>query len=675
MVEQQKTLSDYIERMAEVPQLESYSDQKFLSHLSNTLHVLQWFKNTYQNIQQPTPQFQSDITSLCKALNLTNTVKTYQQIFTHINQIQQYGVYYLNNSQKISQSQDYPKYCTFFSQYWAIQKDPANAPTRMQVDPTNQIVHSTQETMARFESFVDNTRAPEDTQQGQAHEINMQTLPEVLSEIEMQGYTILEKLGQGGMGVVVLAQNTKLNRKEAIKIILPGAATDRSTQRFKQEAKLTAQLDHPHIIGVYHLIEGSNFDALSMEYFKSQTLTEYVEEYGPVSIDHALDIMHQITLAINYAHKNKIIHRDIKPSNIFIDEAGKIKVGDFGLAGSIDTKDLISKIDFAALNNASVEASLTGAEGIIGSPKFSAPEQLKGELESVNHTSDFYALAASIYYILTGKTPFSGDDIFGILFERFGEKTQPMPLIYPTDKEATPQQKKLAEILIKCTRPSPKRRYKKGQDLLQDIEAAQIKSIAQWADNLSQYMGITVKLALVLLISIIAKFGIEFMMSTDAKNLDPKDRDAFIEFEPKKQTLKTLMIEGQKMDIQSHFLTPAERDSFSDEEAYDATTSIRHVLITKSQFTYSVTTYQIFKDPDGEHYRVCVITTDHKEQGTQINPTGNINAEKSYMVGQKLNTQEADRLLQSIVLESSQQTDNMTVIESASITTTPQKSN
>ena len=145
-------------------------------------------------------------------------------------------------------------------------------------------------------------------------------------------YQITEKLGQGGMGVVYKATDTRLDRTVALKFLPPHLGTDaEANTRFIREAKAASALDHPNIGTIYEIdeIDGQSF--IAMAYYPSQTLKDKIEQ-GPLSIDEAIDITVQIAEGLGKAHGKEIVHRDIKPSNILLTEDGLVKIVDFGLA-------------------------------------------------------------------------------------------------------------------------------------------------------------------------------------------------------------------------------------------------------------------------------------------------------------------------------------------------------
>jgi predicted Ser/Thr protein kinase len=217
---------------------------------------------------------------------------------------------------------------------------------------------------------------------------------------------IIDVLGHGGMGAVYRAKQTKLDRIVALKIIRPEAAADPAfAERFNREARTLARLAHPQIVGVYDFGEvtlASGGRQPSEKPASRQTLYYFIMEYvdganlrqvmqaGQLAPEEALRIVPQICEALQYAHDEGIVHRDIKPENILLDQRGKVKIADFGLAKLAAT----SKEQF----------TLTGTHQVMGTPRYMAPEQMEGS-HAVDHRADIYSLGVVFYEMLTGRVP------------------------------------------------------------------------------------------------------------------------------------------------------------------------------------------------------------------------------------------------------------------------------
>ena len=200
-------------------------------------------------------------------------------------------------------------------------------------------------------------------------------------------YTVEGVLGKGGMGEVLLATDTRLNRKVAIKRILGKAARKKSSiQRFLTEAQSIAALNHPNIVQIHDQGRSTDGPFLIMEYVQGGSLLDKCKK-GPIELDEAVNIFNQLCDALAKAHATKIIHRDIKPANVLMTEDGVAKLTDFGLAKD-DTAD----------------TGVSRQGDVIGTPNFMPPEQREGA-HLTDHRSDLWSLAATFYQMLTGKSP------------------------------------------------------------------------------------------------------------------------------------------------------------------------------------------------------------------------------------------------------------------------------
>jgi serine/threonine protein kinase len=220
-------------------------------------------------------------------------------------------------------------------------------------------------------------------------------------------YEIIAPIGEGGMGQVFRARDTKLDRNVAIKILPEGFAHDADRlARFTREAKTLASLNHPNIAGIYGLEESGGVPALVMELVEGEDLSQRIAR-GAVPVEEALLIAKQIAEALEAAHEQGIIHRDLKPANIKVRPDGAVKVLDFGLAKALDPTP--TAIDATASPTITSPAMMTGAGVILGTAAYMAPEQAKGR--PADKRSDNWAFGCVLYEMLTGKRPFDGDDV------------------------------------------------------------------------------------------------------------------------------------------------------------------------------------------------------------------------------------------------------------------------
>src|SRR2546421_1947975 len=220
-----------------------------------------------------------------------------------------------------------------------------------------------------------------------------------LAAQQLAHYRIIEKLGSGGMGEVFLAQDTKLERKVAIKM-LPAKSIDdaQAKKRLFREARAAATLDHPNICSIYEVNEDGDCLFIVMQYVEGQTLAMRLLE-SPVTPDEVIDIGMQVTEALSEAHARGVIHRDIKPQNIMITPRGQVKVLDFGLARLTPTEQTTDP-------EAKTVTQLTEEGSIVGTVAYMSPEQLKGQ--PIDARSDLFSLGVVLYECAAGRPPFTG---------------------------------------------------------------------------------------------------------------------------------------------------------------------------------------------------------------------------------------------------------------------------
>jgi predicted Ser/Thr protein kinase len=209
-------------------------------------------------------------------------------------------------------------------------------------------------------------------------------------EASLPSFEVLSVLGQGGMGVVFKARQKTLDRVVALKVLPRGAAaTPGFAERFAREARALAKLQHANIVAVHDFGEADGLFWLVMEFVDGANLRQAMRA-GQVAPKDALAIVPQICDALQYAHEHGIVHRDIKPENVLLDKAGRVKVADFGLAKLIEGGD--------------VDRTLTGADQVMGTPHYMAPEQIEHPAD-VDHRADIYSLGVVFYEMLTGELP------------------------------------------------------------------------------------------------------------------------------------------------------------------------------------------------------------------------------------------------------------------------------
>jgi serine/threonine protein kinase len=254
----------------------------------------------------------------------------------------------------------------------------------------------------------------------------------------LDGYEILRPLGSGGMGEVWLANEVRLERKVALKVLPAESTRDLGrVQRFEQEARAASVLNHPNVCHIYALgaaADGQHY--IAMEYVEGETLRQRLTRGRP-PLGEALDIAIQIATALSAAHAAGVVHRDLKPENVMIRPDGVAKVVDFGLA-----KDL----------ERGPSTALTQANDITGTPMYLAPEAIS-DPETVDGRSDLYALGAVGYYLLAGGHVFEGATLMEVCSHHL--RTPP---VAPSTRLGRPLPLDLESVILACLEKDPARR-------------------------------------------------------------------------------------------------------------------------------------------------------------------------------------------------------------------------
>ncbi len=261
-----------------------------------------------------------------------------------------------------------------------------------------------------------------------------------------QNYEIIRELGRGGMGAVYLANDKRLDRQVAIKVLqldpsLDNAATTEIIQRFQKEARAIAKLNHPNIVSIYDIGEENNRYYMVIELLEGQALSNLVERKERLSHDSVLSIGIQICAALSYAHKNGIVHRDIKPANIMFSQENIAKLTDFGIAQLGNDK-----------------LSLTQAGSILGSILYIPPEQLI-DSRKVDKRADIYSLGVTLFQLFTGRLPFEGETVAEVITKILNQEVPSMRTFDP----AIPEH--LDEIILKAMKKEPTERYEEVSEL------------------------------------------------------------------------------------------------------------------------------------------------------------------------------------------------------------------
>lgn len=269
------------------------------------------------------------------------------------------------------------------------------------------------------------------------------------------GFVLLDKIGEGGMGVVYRALQPRLGRVEALKVIRAdkvGSST--VAKRFLREIQLTSVLEHPHIVRAYDAGEVGEQLYLATEYIAGTDLATYVEKHGPLSVAEACQAIYQTTLALQHVHEKGLVHRDLKPSNLIRDHVtGVVKVLDLGLSGFSR-----SVLDPGG------SGTLTRDGVVLGTPDFMAPEQVQ-DPHRVDIRADLYSLGCTLFFLLTGDLPFSGTPVEKLYFHGYAP---PPPLKLPEGTTAPPG---LAEVVARLMAKKPEERFQTPQEVLTAILA------------------------------------------------------------------------------------------------------------------------------------------------------------------------------------------------------------
>ncbi len=274
-------------------------------------------------------------------------------------------------------------------------------------------------------------------------------------------YVILDKLGQGGMGLVLKAEHRRMKRLVALKVLSPAVTkTAGALQRFQREVEAAARLEHPNIVTAYDADEAQGIHFLVMQYVEGSDLSALVKQKGPLSIEHAVSCITQAARGLEFAHTHGVIHRDIKPANLLLDTSGTVKILDMGLA-RIDSIGG-DKAAFAA-----TQAELTSAGTVLGTVDYIAPEQAENT-KTADARADLYSLGMTLWYLLNGRPAYEGDSLMSRLL---AHRDQPIPSL----KAARPGvPESLDRIFRKLVAKRPADRYQSAAAVIAELEACRV---------------------------------------------------------------------------------------------------------------------------------------------------------------------------------------------------------
>lgn len=261
-------------------------------------------------------------------------------------------------------------------------------------------------------------------------------------------YVLERRLGRGGMGVVFLARELRLDRRVAIKLLPPVKAADPvARERFLREARTAAQLSHPHIVPIFAVDELDDLVFYAMAYVEGETLGQRIRDKGPLAPRQGARVLREVAWALAYAHQRGVVHRDVKPDNILLDgAAGRAHVADFGIA------------------RVGSGSGTTGPREVVGTAEFMSPEQAAGQ--TVDARSDLYALGVVGYYALSGHLPFVARDGYAMLASHIADPAPPLASVAPEVP------RRLAEAIDRCLAKDPSARFATGTELAEVVARA-----------------------------------------------------------------------------------------------------------------------------------------------------------------------------------------------------------
>jgi len=261
-------------------------------------------------------------------------------------------------------------------------------------------------------------------------------------------YTVLERIGGGGMADVYRAHDKLLDRSVAVKVLRSQFTDDEEfVTRFRREAQAAARLSHPNIVNIYDVGRDEDAYYIVMEYISGETLKDRIQRDGSLPVETAVRIALEIAEALEHAHQNNIVHCDIKSHNILTTRSGRVKVTDFGIARAV------------------ASATMTQTGTIIGSVHYFSPEQAKGG--AVSAKSDIYSLGVVLYEMLTGVVPFTGESPISIALKHLQDQPQP-------PRELNSEIPPLVEaIVLKAMAKNPEQRFFDIGEMIADLRLAQ----------------------------------------------------------------------------------------------------------------------------------------------------------------------------------------------------------
>ena len=275
--------------------------------------------------------------------------------------------------------------------------------------------------------------------------------PAAAGEVGVLGpYRVLKQLGAGGMGAVYLALDPRLDRKLALKVMLPEFAADTAAkERFLREARAAARITHDNVVTVYEADERDRVPYIAMQFLQGYPLDQYLKTKGAPALPHVIRIARETALGLAAAHALGLVHRDIKPANLWLEAPnGRVKVLDFGLAKAVGS-----------------DAELTKSGAVMGTPAYMSPEQGRGA--KVDARTDLFSLGAVLYRLCAGKNPFAGPNVMAVLMALGSDDPTPVRELNPNVPES------LAELIHQLLAKKPEDRPQSATEVAKRLRAIQ----------------------------------------------------------------------------------------------------------------------------------------------------------------------------------------------------------
>ncbi len=264
---------------------------------------------------------------------------------------------------------------------------------------------------------------------------------------EIGTYRVLQKIGEGGFGAVYTAEDTAIGRQVVLKVLTTDVAGNQEMlQRFQREVEMIARLEHPYILPVYEFGQVDGDPYIAMRYMRGGSLYDALRK-GSLSWEQLLEVLEQTAEALDFAHERDVIHRDLKPANVLLDESGNAYLADFGLAKTMEGS-----------------RDLTATGGILGTPAYMSPEQVRGD--KLDHRSDIYSFAVMVYESFAGENPFQVSTPMDYILKHMSEPPRPITSLVP---ELPP---KVDTVFAQALAKEPEKRQDRATEFISQVRKA-----------------------------------------------------------------------------------------------------------------------------------------------------------------------------------------------------------